>query len=412
MNTLKLEKRVLKLIYLLCLLLFTNLAVLEKPLNIKALIMGVALCFIIGFSHYLIRRFYPDGDKFLLIFSSILAVVGIAVLFRINPSMAVKQLIWVILGIVGYIIIVVALPDLKSFAKYKKYYMIITLVLMPMALIYSLIFNTSTNGAMNWVYFMNGKFAFQPSEFGKISLVLYLASALENYENKNVLKEDFKQLIEPAVVVTYSLICMVLQTDLGSTLIFFGISVTMLYIATSKKKYVFTCLGLSVVGALGAYNVFSHVKRRVMIWLDPWAYANNEGYQIVQGLYAISSGGLFGVGLGNGYPDLIFASESDFIFAVICEEFGIIFAIGLMIIYFLLFYRGIRIAFTTTDRFSQLIVVGFSTMIACQTLVIIGGIFTVIPLTGITLPLISYGGSSMLTIFFALGILQKISEGN
>ncbi|WP_300382234.1 FtsW/RodA/SpoVE family cell cycle protein [Clostridium sp.] len=412
MNALKLEKRVLKLIYLLCLLLFTNLAILEKPLNTKALIMGVSLCLIIGFSHYLIRRFYPDGDKFLLIFSSILAVVGIAVLFRINPSMAIKQLVWVILGIVCYIVIVVALPDLKSFAKYKRYYMIVTLILMPMALIYSLIFNTSTNGAMNWVYFMGGKFAFQPSEFGKISLVLYLASALESYENKNILKEDFKQLIEPAVIVTYSLICMVLQTDLGSTLIFFGISVTMLYIATSKKKYVFTCLGLSVVGALGAYSVFSHVKKRVMIWLDPWKYATDEGYQLVQGLYAISSGGLFGVGLGNGYPDLIFASESDFIFAVICEEFGIIFAIGLMIIYFLLFYRGIRIAFTTTDKFSQLIVVGFSTMIACQTLVIIGGIFTVIPLTGITLPLISYGGSSMLTIFFALGILQKISEGN
>ena len=117
-----------------------------------------------------------------------------------------------------------------------------------------------------------------------------------------------------------------------------------------------------------------------------------------------------GVGLGNGYPDLIFASESDFIFAVISEEFGMIFAVGLMIIYFLLFYRGIRIAFMTEEKFSQLLVVGISTMIACQTLVIIGGIFTIIPLTGITLPLISYGGSSVLSIFFSLGILQKISE--
>ena len=118
----------------------------------------------------------------------------------------------------------------------------------------------------------------------------------------------------------------------------------------------------------------------------------------------------FGNGLGNGYPELIFACESDYIFAVICEEFGIIFAVGIMIIYFLLFYRGIRIAFLTKDKFSLLAVVGFSTMIACQTLVIVGGIFKVIPLTGITLPLISYGGSSMLTMFFALGILQKISE--
>ena len=405
---LKLEKRVLKLIYLLCVLLFTNLALLKKPFDTKALIIGVVLCLIIGFSHYLIRHFYPDGDKFMLIFSSILAVVGIAVLYRIDAGLAIKQLIWVMLGVIAYIVIVVALPDLKSFAKYKKIYMIITLIFMPMALIYGLIFKVETYGAMNWVYI--GPVGFQPSEFGKISLILYLASSLMNYENKNNIKEDFKQLIEPAIIVMFSLVCMVLQTDLGSALIFFGISVTMLYIATSKKKYVFTCLGLSAIGAVGAYGVFSHVKRRVKIWLDPWKYATDEGYQIVQGLYAIASGGLFGVGLGNGYPDLIFASESDFIFAVICEEFGIIFAVGLMILYFLLFYRGIRIAFLTKDRFNLLAAVGFSTMIACQTLVIIGGIFTVIPLTGITLPLISYGGSSMLTMFFALGILQKISE--
>ena len=407
-NTLKLEKRVLKLIYLLCLLLFTNLGLLKESFDRNALIIGLILCFIIGFSHYLIRKFYPDGDKFMLIFSSILAVVGIAILYRIDPNLAMKQLIWTIVGIIGYMIIVLLLPNIKKLVRYKKIYAIATLVLMPMGLLYGLIANESVNGAMNWVYI--GPFGFQPSEFGKIFLVLYLSSSLIEYESKNRIKDDFMQLIKPALIVMYSLICMVLQTDLGSTLIFFGISVTMLYIATNKKKYVFTCLGLSVVGAVGAYGVFSHVKRRVMIWLNPWKYATNEGYQIVQGLYAIASGGLFGVGLGNGYPDLIFASESDFIFAVICEELGMIFAVGLMIIYFLLFYRGIRIAFLTEDRFSQLAAVGFSTMIACQTLVIIGGIFTVIPLTGITLPLISYGGSSMLTMFFALGILQKISE--
>lgn len=344
----------------------------------------------------------------MFIFSSILAVVGVAVLYRIDPSFAMKQLVWVVVGVAAYIAIVVVFPDLKSFSKYKTVYLVITLILMPMGLIYGLIFKVETYGAMNWVYI--GPFGFQPSEFGKITLVLYLSSALMRYESKNVIKEDFKQLIEPALIVMFSLVCMVLQTDLGSALIFFGISVTMLYIATSKKKYVFTCLGLSAIGAVGAYFVFGHVQRRVKIWLDPWKYANNESYQIVQGLYAIASGGLFGVGLGNGYPGLIFASESDFIFAVICEEFGIIFAIGLIIIYFLLFYRGIRIAFVTNDKFSQLVAVGFSTMIACQTLVIIGGIFTVIPLTGITLPLISYGGSSMITMFFALGILQKISE--
>lgn len=405
-SSLKLEKRVLKLIYLLGMLLFTNLAILKKPIDTKALLLGFGLCLVIGISHFVLRRFKPDGDKFLFIFSSILAVVGISLLYRIDPKLAKKQLIWAVLGIASYIIIVIALPNIKKFSKYKIVYMIATLILMPMALV----LGTELNGAKNWVYI--GSFSFQPSEFGKIALILYLASSLMTYEKKIRFKQEFKQLIQPGIVVMYSLACMVLQTDLGSTLIFFGISITMLYIATTRKKYVFTGLGLSSIGAVGAYFMFSHVKRRVKVWHNPWKYASDEGYQIVQGLYGIASGGLFGVGFGKGYPNFIFARESDFIFAVICEEFGIIFAIGLMIIYFLLFYRGIRIAFLTNDRFSQLLAVGFSTMIACQALVIVGGIFTVIPLTGITLPLISYGGSSILTMFFSLGILQKISEVN
>ena len=405
MKVLKREKKLLRLIYLLCLLLFANLGLLEKPYDKFALIMGIVLCVLIGYSHFVIRRFYPDGDKFILIFASILAVIGIATLYRLDRILAIQQLVWFTLGIIGYILIVAILPDLRSFAKYKKVYMIITLILMPLALIFG---NPDIGGAKNWIEI--GPFMFQPSEFGKIALVLYLASSLATYEDKKNFKEDFYGLLQPALVSMFSLACMVLQTDLGSALIFFGISVTMLYVATSKKKYVFTCLGLSGIGATAAYFLFAHVKRRVKVWLNPWAYRYDEGMQIVQGLYGIASGGLFGSGLGNGYPEYIPVNESDFIYAVICEEFGMIFAVGIMIVYFLLFYRGIRAAFVTDDKFSQLTAVGFSAMIACQTLVIIGGIFAVIPLTGITLPIISYGGSSILTTFFALGILQKISE--
>ena len=367
--------------------------------------MGVVLCVLIGYSHFVVRRFYPDGDKFILIFASILAVVGVATLYRINRVTAIKQLVWIAIGVVGYILIVVILPDLRSFAKYKKVYMIITLVLMPLALI----FGTELYGAKNWIII--GKvISFQPSEFGKIALVLYLASALATYENKNNFKQDFKELWQPALVAGFSMGCMVLQRDLGSALIFFGISITLLYVATSKKKYVFTALGLAAIGSVAGYSMFRHVRERVKIWLDPWKYALGESYQIVEGMYSIAAGGLFGVGVGQGHFQNLPVKESDMIYAIICEEFGVIFAIGLMIIYFLLFYRGIRAAFVTDDKYSQLIAVGFSTMIACQTLVIIGGIFAVIPLTGITLPIISYGGSSVLTIFFALGILQKISE--
>ena len=404
MKAKKREKRLLNLVYLLCLLLFTALGFLQQPFDKFALIMGVVLCVLIGYSHFIVRRFYPDGDKFILIFASVLAVVGVAMLYRINPNTAIKQLIWIALGIIGYILIVVILPDLKSFAKYKNVYMIITLVLMPLALI----FGTEQFGAKNWI--LIGPISFQPSEFAKIALVLYLAAALATYESKKSFKEEVKQLFQPALVAGFSMGCMVLQRDLGSALIFFGISITLLYVATSKKKYVFTALGLAAIGSVAGYTMFGHVRERVMIWRDPWKYALGSSYQIVEGMYSIAAGGLFGVGLGQGHFQNLPVKESDMIYAIICEEFGIIFAIGLMIIYFLLFYRGIRAAFVTKDSYSQLIAVGFSTMIACQTLVIIGGIFSVIPLTGITLPIISYGGSSVLTIFFALGILKKISE--
>ena len=404
MKAKKREKRLLNLVYLLCLLLFTALGFLQQPFDKFALIMGVVLCVLIGYSHFIVRRFYPDGDKFILIFASVLAVVGVAMLYRINPNTAIKQLIWIALGIIGYILIVVILPDLKSFAKYKNVYMIITLVLMPLALI----FGTEQFGAKNWI--LIGPISFQPSEFAKIALVLYLAAALATYESKKSFKEEVKQLFQPALVAGFSMGCMVLQRDLGSALIFFGISITLLYVATSKKKYVFTALGLAAIGSVAGYTMFGHVRERVMIWRDPWKYALGSSYQIVEGMYSIAAGGLFGVGLGQGHFQNLPVKESDMIYAIICEEFGIIFAIGLMIIYFLLFYRGIIAAFVTKDSYSQLIAVGFSTMIACQTLVIIGGIFSVIPLTGITLPIISYGGSSVLTIFFALGILQKISE--
>ena len=404
MKAKKREKRLLNLVYLLCLLLFTALGFLQQPFDKFALIMGVVLCVLIGYSHFIVRRFYPDGDKFILIFASVLAVVGVAMLYRINPNTAIKQLIWIALGIIGYILIVVILPDLKSFAKYKNVYMIITLVLMPLALI----FGTEQFCAKNWI--LIGPISFQPSEFAKIALVLYLAAALATYESKKSFKEEVKQLFQPALVAGFSMGCMVLQRDLGSALIFFGISITLLYVATSKKKYVFTALGLAAIGSVAGYTMFGHVRERVMIWRDPWKYALGSSYQIVEGMYSIAAGGLFGVGLGQGHFQNLPVKESDMIYAIICEEFGIIFAIGLMIIYFLLFYRGIRAAFVTKDSYSQLIAVGFSTMIACQTLVIIGGIFSVIPLTGITLPIISYGGSSVLTIFFALGILQKISE--
>ncbi|WP_460281599.1 FtsW/RodA/SpoVE family cell cycle protein [Clostridium sp. CTA-5] len=392
------------LTYLLCMALFVNLAILKDPVDKGAIYMGLMICILITVAKVLMGKFYPNGDRFLFIFSCILSVIGIAVLYRLDSDVAVKQLVWVTAGIVIYMVIILTIPDMREFNRYKWVFMGITLVFMPLALV----FGTEVNGSTNWILIAGT--GFQPSEFGKIAFVLYLASALQSYEDKNNVIEDFKQLWEPALVVMFSLGCMVLQKDLGSALIFFGIAVTMLYVGTGKKKYVIISLVLFLAGAFVAYNLFGHVRQRVQIWRDPWSDPTGQGYQIVEGMYAISSGGLFGSGLGKGYPGFVPINTSDFIFAVICEELGIIVGLGVMIIYFLMFYRGMRSAFIIKDRFSQLNTVGFSSMIACQVLVIIGGVFAVIPLTGITLPLISYGGSSVITMFFSLAILQKISE--
>lgn len=397
------ERKLLIYTYLLCIALFGNLAILKDPIDKKALIIGGVLCLVIGYAHYVIRKFYPDGDKFLLIFASILSIVGIAMIYRLEYDNGIKQVIWFIVGVIVYILTVVLLPDMDKLSSWKNFYLITTLVLMPLALI----FGKEQFGATNWINIAG--FSFQPSEFAKISLVLYLAAVLKDYDNEQ--KSHVKQLIQPALVVMFSLGCLVLQRDLGSALIFFGVAVSILYVATSKKKYVFTCLGLFAVGCTVAYKLFAHVRQRVAVWQDPWTDQSIPGaYQIVEGLYSISSGGLFGTGLGQGYPRLVPVVYSDYIFAAISEEFGMIFALGIMILFFLMFYRGIRVAFVTTDKFSQITAAGLSIMIACQTLVIIGGIFKIIPLTGIALPFVSYGGSSMLTTFFALGILQKVSE--
>lgn len=398
------EVMLLILTYLLCMALFTNLAILKDPKDMGAIYMGLIVCGLLTATQILIRKFYPQGDKFLITFACILSVIGIAVLYRLDTSIAIKQLAWFTGGIIVFMILVVAIPDVRDFAKYKKVYLISTVLIMPMALLA----HQNVNGATNWVTI--GGFGFQPSELGKITFVLYLAAALREYEDKNNIVEDLKQLWQPALIVMLALGCLVLQKDLGSALIFFGIAITMLYVATGKKKYVIITLILFIIGSVFAYYLFSHVRERVTIWRHPWDDPHGQGYQIVQGLYAISSGGMFGSGLGQGYPGFVPVNTSDFIFSVICEELGMIFGLGIMVIYFLFFYRGMRAAFRVKDTFSQLNTIGMSAMIACQVLVIIGGVFAVIPLTGITLPLISYGGSSIITMFFALAILQKISE--
>jgi cell division protein FtsW (lipid II flippase) len=389
--------RMLTPIFLLTFGMFFNIALFQPVFDIGALIMAGVMCVLIAYAHFVINKFFSSGDKFLVTFVSVLPVIGIAVLYRLDPAIAIKQVLWFIIGISVFIALVIILPDLKRFAKFKYVYLVGTVVFMAMATF----IGVTRYGAKNWVDL--GFISFQPSEFGKIFFVFYLASSLKNFT-------DLKSLIEPGIIVLISIGFMVLQRDLGSAMIFAFIAIAMIYATTSKVKYLLASFGVAALGAVTSYALFPHIRRRVMIWRKPWEYASNESYQIVQGLYAMASGGLFGQGLGNGSPEYIPVRESDYIFAVIVEELGMIFSFGILIIYFLMFYRNIRTALKAKSTFTSLLAVGFSVMIAMQVIVIIGGVLNMIPLTGITLPLISYGGTSMLTVFFSLGIIQKISE--
>lgn len=399
MKTIKEEKKLLLYVYLLIIVGFLNLFLIKSPFDTGAIILGLVILVLIIYTNFIIKRFFGLGDKFIFILACALSSIGLIMLYRLYPTLAIKQVIWFIAGITVFIFIMVLIPEIKTFKRFKNHCLILTLIFMSMGTF----FGHEIFGAKNWIIIFG--FSFQPSEIGKVFLTFYLASALDKYDN------SFKSLFEPAAVTITCLGLMVLQKDLGTALIIFGISVTMLYIASSKVKYVVTSFGLFVVGGGISYKLFNHVRNRFMIWLDPWPYVHNESYQVVQSLYGIIEGGLFGTGLGLGYPNLVSVSESDFIFSSICEEMGLLVGFAVLMLYFLLFYRSMRGAIYASDRYTKLVDVGFSSMIASQALVIAGGVTNAIPLTGITMPLVSYGGTSMLTAFIILGILQKISEG-
>ncbi len=388
------------LIYLFLFFGFLNLSFLGKPIDPIAGVFFAVLTVIIAVTSWVLKKYYPMGDRLIFLLAMLLCSIGLIMLFRLNQSTALKQLAWLVIGIVMFLFVVLYLKKgLVKYAKYKYIFLAGTILFMAMATF----IGVEILGAKNWVKI--GPYGFQPSEFGKIFLILYLSTALSNFTSR-------KQLIEPGIVIIISLGFMVMQKDLGTALIIFAVSVTMVYLATSKKLYVLASLGLFGAGGLASYVVFDHIRRRFMIWLNPWDYVYNESYQLVQSMYAIAMGGFFGRGLGMGHPGYVAVNESDFIFSVICEEMGLLMGLAILILHFLLFYRSIRSAIHAENNFTKLLTAGLSVMIATQTLVIVGGVTGFIPLTGITLPFVSYGGTSLLISFLSLSIIQKVSEGD
>lgn len=391
------EKSILRGIYLLTIMMFLLLMLSMEKLDFGPVILGISSCILIGYGYFIIKRFFPKGDKYLLIIVAFISQFGLVMLYRLSPVKAIKQLSWFTLGMGVYIFLVVFLPQIRRFGKLKYTYAIITVILLALPLF----LGSEIKGSRNWLRF--GNFGIQPSEIAKLFVIFYLASALQNIKN-------FWGVIRAAIPVFIGIGFLILEKDLGASLIFFGIFITMLFISTSNIKYILTGIG-AFIGAGGlSYLMFSHIRVRFKIWLDPWKYKDGSGHQIIQSLIAIATGGLFGTGIGLGHPYLIPEAHNDFIFAAICEEFGLLGGIALILLYLMLIYRGFRTALHARDGYSMLVAVGISSMIGFQVFVIIGGVIKLIPLTGITLPFVSYGGSSMILNFASLGVLQKISE--
>ncbi|WP_347487924.1 FtsW/RodA/SpoVE family cell cycle protein [Desulfoscipio sp. XC116] len=350
------------------------------------------------------------SDLYITPIISFLAGTGVVFLFRLNPGYGYRQLCWVIIGLVTLYFTTTLLRRYRALADYKYLLALAGIV----ALLTPILFGVELGGAKSWLDL--GLFHLQPSEFVKLLLVFFLGSYL--MESRMLLQAGERRVYflpgaqqwGPLLGMWLTaLLVLVFQKDLGTALIYFGTFLAMVYMATARWLYILLGALMFFAGAAAAYTVVSHVHTRVAIWLDPWATAQDSGYQIIQSLYAINDGGIFGTGLGAGWPGFIPAVHTDFIFSAICEETGLLGGIGLMILFMLLIYRGFKIALAARDEYAGLMAAGFTTILGLQVFIIIAGVTKLLPMTGITLPFISYGGSSMVANFILAGMLLNIS---
>ncbi len=341
------------------------------------------------------------GDKFIVLMACMLITMGVLLLCRLNLDYGIKQIVWVAVGGVAF------------FASYLIYYYVRfwdKLWLLYAALgtglfLATLVFGTTVNGSRNWINF--GSFSFQPSEITKILFIMFLACYYSKGWEKPFLRVTPKW---GTLLVTYLFIgFLVLQRDWGTILVLFAIYLFMIYVYEKNYGFLLMNLGAALLVAFLGYKLLYHIQVRVSTWLDPWADISNKGYQITQSLFAIASGNYFGRGLGNGSPGYIPEVHSDFIFAAVCEEMGVFGGAAIILLFFLIAYRCFKIAITTTDSFDKAVCLGLTLMFAVQTFIIVGGVIKMIPLTGITLPFVSYGGTSIVVNFISLGIIQAIS---
>ncbi len=363
-------------------------------------------------AHAVARLTVPLADPYLLPMAALLTAIGVTEIYRLGPSNAFRQGLWIVIGIGAFAATLFWLRhDYRVLERYKYIFGVSAIVLLFLPLAPGI--GEQINGSRLWIHF--GSLQFQPGELGKIALIVFLAAYLR--EKREVLAQGRLKDWGPLLVIWGGAMLVLFATDdLGSALLYYGIFVAMLYVATARITFVAVAIGLFLAGSFAVAQGTPHVQERVNVWLDPYKYAHTSGYQILQSLYSIAHGGVGGTGLGRGIVNspggvqVVPDQNTDFIYSALAQELGLIGAAALLLLYMGFVLRGFRVALTATDGFSKLLATGLSFSFAFQTFVIVGGITRVIPLTGITLPFVSYGGSSVVANFLLVAGLMLVSN--
>jgi cell division protein FtsW (lipid II flippase) len=386
-------------------------------------------------AHVAVRWLAPYADPVLLPAAVALNGVGLVLIHRLDLASASRahaagqsagaadaplQLVWTILGIIGFVVVLFVIRDHRRLQSFTYTAMVVGLGLLVLPALLPASHST-VNGARIWIRF--GGFSFQPGEIAKLFLEVFFAGylvrkravlALAGRKFIGITLPRARDLGPVLVAWGASLLILTRESDLGSSLLFFGIFVAMLYIATGRRSWLLIGIILFIFGSLGAYHFVGHVHERVQIWLHPLApkYITDQSYQLAQGLFGQATGGIFGTGLGQGRPDLVPFANTDFIASTIGEELGLAGLMAILTIYLLIVMRGMRAAIGIRDDFGKLLGAGLAFGFALQVFVQVGGVTRLIPLTGLTLPFLSYGGSSLISNWILLALLLRISDAS
>jgi peptidoglycan glycosyltransferase len=366
-------------------------------------------------AHLAVRRFAPRADPTLLPIAALLNGLGFVTISRLDRDLARVQAVWTAVGVAAFVVTLVLVRHVRVLERYKYTFLLLGVGALLLPLVPGV--GREINGARLWV--RAGPINIQPGEAAKVLLVVFFAAYL--VDKRELLASgtrrvgrlalpDPKHLGPLLLAWGFSILVMVRQKDLGSSLLFFAVFAAMLYIATERSSYMLVALGMFLAGAYVAYQLFAHVSERVTSWIDPWSKAQTSGFQLVQSLFALGTGGFAGTGLGLGSPQKIPNASTDFVLSAIGEELGLLGTVAVCMLFLLLIGSGFRIAIQADRPFSKLFAAGLTTIIGVQTFVIIGGVIRVIPLTGVTLPFISYGGSSLISNFVLIALLLRISD--